>query len=333
MIQRTTTRYFRWDDAGAPQLTGAAGSLIALLKTLLVGTDGIAYGSKPACGWSVAFEGTNVIAFQNSPTLGNGCFVRIDDTSATTPTFNVYEAMSTIDDGTAPCFSASVNIRKSSAAGTGQNRPWILVGDERTYYLYTGFSGSIFAYNTGQSLHGAGDFARFDGLPGIFGIGDYNSGSQAGGSLLQYLNYDGSITVIGTSRLHANFTNPIQIGPWSGFGSGSNTLASYAPNAGNYAIVSINRTRTGSVFWSRFPVSTRHGTNTFSQGCLGLFRGVYWPLTGTHSTTDTSDEIFSGQHFYPQLNSDFTKLVSLFAGATYATGCVGLETERSWDIF
>lgn len=335
MIQRTTTRYFRWDDAGAPTLTGAAGSLIALLKTLLVGTAGIAYDGKPACGWTTAWEDTNVIVFQNNPELGNGCFVRIDDSSTTTPTFNVYESMTTIDLGTFPCFSAPVNIRKSSSASTTQNRPWILVGDERTYYLYTGFGGSNVSYSTYQSLHGAGDFTRFDGIPGIFGIGDISSGSSSGGSVIQYLNYDGTQNTIGTSRLHANYAAPFQIGPWSGFGTGnSSTASTSAYNAGNYAMPGTNRTRDGSVYWSRFPVSTLRGTNIFAQGCLGIFRGLYWPLTGTHSTSETSDEILSGQHFFPQLNSDFTKLVAVFLSTNSSSiGCIGIETERSWDIF
>lgn len=54
----STVRYYRYDDAGAPTITGQVGSLTTLLRTVLVGTAGIAYGSKPSAGWTEQFAGT-----------------------------------------------------------------------------------------------------------------------------------------------------------------------------------------------------------------------------------------------------------------------------------
>lgn len=66
--------YFSSGDAGAPVLTGQAGSLITLLDALLVGTSGIAYGSKPSAGWTKAFSGTNKAVYQ---TPDSGCYYRV----------------------------------------------------------------------------------------------------------------------------------------------------------------------------------------------------------------------------------------------------------------
>jgi len=66
---------YRWDDAGAPQLTnGKPSEIIAILKKCLV--EG--YGTKAGVGWSVAFENaaTFKIAFRNSTTEASGGFVQ-----------------------------------------------------------------------------------------------------------------------------------------------------------------------------------------------------------------------------------------------------------------
>ncbi|MDT3281683.1 hypothetical protein [Shewanella scandinavica] len=67
---------YRWDDAGAPQLSSnpTPSEIIAVLKACLV----TGYGAKAGLGWSVAFEdaGTNKIAFRNSTIEGSGGFVQ-----------------------------------------------------------------------------------------------------------------------------------------------------------------------------------------------------------------------------------------------------------------
>lgn len=75
---------YRWDDAGAPQLTnGKPSEIIAILKKCLV--EG--YGTKAGAGWSVAFENAAAfkIAFRNSTTEASGGFVQfwsVDGTDA-----------------------------------------------------------------------------------------------------------------------------------------------------------------------------------------------------------------------------------------------------------
>lgn len=75
---------YRWDDAGAPQLTnGKPSEIIAILKKCL--DEG--YGTKAGAGWSVVFENAAAfkIAFRNSTTEASGGFVQfwsVDGTDA-----------------------------------------------------------------------------------------------------------------------------------------------------------------------------------------------------------------------------------------------------------
>lgn len=75
---------YRWDDAGAPQLSKGIkpSELINVLKKCLV--DG--YGSKQGAGWSVPFMdlASNQIVFRNSTLQGSGSFVKFWPRSAGT---------------------------------------------------------------------------------------------------------------------------------------------------------------------------------------------------------------------------------------------------------
>lgn len=51
---------YRFDDAGAPTLSAAAGALISVLDACLVN----GYGAKPAAGWTKAFSDTNQAAYR-----------------------------------------------------------------------------------------------------------------------------------------------------------------------------------------------------------------------------------------------------------------------------
>lgn len=92
---------YRWDDAGAPQLTNSKPSeIIAILKKCLV--DG--YGTKAGAGWSVAFEDvpTFKIVFRNSTTEASGGFVQFwsvagTDTNSGEMRFRGAKSMTALD--------------------------------------------------------------------------------------------------------------------------------------------------------------------------------------------------------------------------------------------
>lgn len=160
---------YKSTDSSAPVLTGTAGDLITLLDAILVGTAGIAYGSTASAGWTKAYSGTNKAAYRNNSVTGSGCYARIDDASpgaggAREAFMRTYKTMSDVDTGTYPCPSVAQNangqiIRKSSTADSTA-RPWILVADDRTFYLVIGASVTSFTSteSANSTVCGAGDY-------------------------------------------------------------------------------------------------------------------------------------------------------------------------------
>jgi hypothetical protein len=157
---------YRSTDAGAPVLTGQAGSLTALLDACLVN----GYGAKGAAGWTIAFTATNIRAYRMATGGATGFYLRVDDSLAVN-TISLgrealargYEVMTAISTGTGlfPTATQVVNgiaIRKS-ATNDATARPWILIADNKTFYLFTlsgDFSGySGFAFGDFYSLRTA----------------------------------------------------------------------------------------------------------------------------------------------------------------------------------
>jgi len=87
-------------DAGAPQLTGQAGSLLALLRAVLVNGYSTGATAKAPLGWTQEFSGTNKAVFRNNPTTGSGYRLRIDDTQAREARMRAYTTMTNVDTGT-----------------------------------------------------------------------------------------------------------------------------------------------------------------------------------------------------------------------------------------
>lgn len=161
----STVRIYRWDDAGAPSLSGQVGALNNVLRKCLVGISGVAYGATPSAGWSEAFAGTatNIAAFRNNPGDGaSGCYVHVNDNApgsagAREAQLTVYGAMTDIATGTAGTSTAWA--RKSSTADSTA-RKWLVVAD--------GLTAWVLLYDFG-SPGGAGN--GFDTT--LFGVGDY----------------------------------------------------------------------------------------------------------------------------------------------------------------
>lgn len=130
-------------DGSAPSLTGAVGSLTALLDAVLVN----GYGSKSAAGWTIAYTTTNKRVYRNSTASGNtGMYLYIDDTGPSTAKEARacgYQAASGVGAGTGQfptsaqlaLGSGAVIWRKSTTAdGTARN--WTIVADATVFYLF-----------------------------------------------------------------------------------------------------------------------------------------------------------------------------------------------------
>lgn len=140
-------------DASAPVLTGAAGSLIALLDACLVN----GYGTQPSAGWTKPFTGTNLAAYK-SPSTTNPHYYAIDDTATATPTASIkgFETMSNVTTGTNQFgISTSAYILRSSTTDTTA-RPWILLTNGKTVWLLVNTTSS--SVWTNGAMFGFGEF-------------------------------------------------------------------------------------------------------------------------------------------------------------------------------
>ncbi len=96
---------YRSTDSGAPSLTYAAGSFIAMLDACLR----TGYGSKAGAGWTKPFTGANIAVFRQGAG-GNGRYIRVwnahtgNDPATYCMTANVrgYEDMTAVSTGTNP---------------------------------------------------------------------------------------------------------------------------------------------------------------------------------------------------------------------------------------
>ena len=151
---------YRWDDAGAPQIStdgGTPSEIINVLKKCLV--EG--YGDKAGLGWSIPFEdvASNKIAFRNSTVVGSGGFTQFWsegglDTPNNSILYRSSRAMTALDvfhevrkyNG----FNSSVGMYQWVIIGTGRAFYFILNLSTRndvmatgTHYSYSGFFGDI----------------------------------------------------------------------------------------------------------------------------------------------------------------------------------------------
>jgi hypothetical protein len=126
---------YRSTDASAPVLTGEAGKLNALLKSILV--DG--YGAKAAAGWTMPYNsGTDYAVFR--PGAGLQHYLWVHDIPAQMSRVVGYVSMSSVVAGTEPFpteaqFSAGLYCRKSITASAAA-RPWICFATNKQLHLF-----------------------------------------------------------------------------------------------------------------------------------------------------------------------------------------------------
>jgi hypothetical protein len=156
---------YKSTDTSAPSLTGAVGSLVALLDAILVN----GYGSQSAAGWTIAYTATNKRDYKQG-SGSNGYYLDVDDSAPTTAKearMRGYETMSALATGTqafptSAQSSFGVVCRKSNTADS-TTRPWYCIADATCFYLFVdtgdftgpnyscGFMfGDFFSYKSGD---------------------------------------------------------------------------------------------------------------------------------------------------------------------------------------
>lgn len=167
-----TVRVYRSTDASAPVLTGAAGSLVALLDACLVN----GYGALAAAGWTKALTAANKAGYKQNLTGANnasGMYLYVDDTApgaggAREARVCGFETMSAIT----PTGTGQFPTAAQSAIGTGQlvirksltadatARAWTLVANGQTIYLFIE-TGDQPTPNVGALTFVFGDFKSY----------------------------------------------------------------------------------------------------------------------------------------------------------------------------
>lgn len=167
-IFNITANSYDFDVTGTPA-TPATGTLSAKRAPL---------------NWTKAFSGTNKAAYKSSEAGASGLYLRIDDADARFCRTRGYETMSDVDNGTGlfPTAAQLANGPTWTKSGTADStaRPWVLVGDGRLFYLFSGYYtsssqpyapyvfGDITSYKTGDLYNaiivgGTTDFLSYAG--------------------------------------------------------------------------------------------------------------------------------------------------------------------------
>ena len=310
---------YRWDDPGAPVLSNpSAGSLIGVLDACLV--DG--YTGKTGAGWTKAFSGTNLAAYRQG--AGSMCYLRVDDgTGSFKVKMRGYESMTGIDTGV-NAFPTTAQLANGvyaaiGIATTAANKPWIVVADNKRFYLWVGVSlttaVAISTSTTWQALFFFGDIISF--RPGdtyccqIMGSDSANNGTERFGLA-------GALTSVNTGsfieRDAAQAAGAVNNGKhFDYFGANS------SPTMGSTACVAYPDPITGGINLSRIHVS--NGATV--KGIRGRLPGVFAPL---NALPGNNGDTFSGVG-----DLDGRTFILLDCGSGTTRCRVALETSDTWD--
>ena len=319
----STVRYFRWDDAGAPSLTGEVGSLTSLLRKCLVGTSGIAYGSKPSAGWTELFAGaaSNVAVFVNRfADGGSECCVRVDDNApgaagAREAAITTFSTMTDINTG---LDALPQQWCRKSATANSSARKWLVIADGLTAWVYvfaTGDVGPEYAWDT--SLLGIGDYAPFAATNyRYFQFGRLYQNREYGGDqpAFRYGHAAGGISAMPVTGVGAVLdlcvSPPTNRNDTVVFG-GANAMPNPDPRSGKTLFISNPLLQVAPQ----------------SSEVYGWLRGIYLPLnnlTAGHQTTRGT-----------AIGGDASKILAIFAGGGYQSGlsdaaCIALDSVGPW---
>lgn len=201
-------------DVGAPTLTSAPGSLIAVLDACLVN----GYGSQVGAGWSKPFIGTNLAVFRQG--TGNRMYLRIDDTLQMYARVVGYETMTGINTSTGKFplegqFPGGLYMQKSNIVD-GNSRGWKIIATSKAFYLWINASNTLLPYGYSQ-LYFFGDIASYKSNDAfntlVIANTDNNYYSQTIGTLASAL----STTIPGhyMARSYTQIGSSIQVGKHS----------------------------------------------------------------------------------------------------------------------
>ena len=310
---------YRWDDPDAPVLSNpSAGSLIGVLDACLVN----GYTGKSGAGWTKAFSGTKLAAYRQG--AGSMCYLRVYDG---TGTFKVrmrgYESMTDIDTGGNP-FPTTTQLASGVYAAIGTsttpaNKPWIVVADNKRFYLWVGASLTtavdISTSTTWQALFFFGDIISF--RPGdtyccqIMGSDSASNGTERFGLAGALTSVIAGSFIARDAAQAAGSVNNSKYFDYHG--------SSSSPTMGSTACAAYPDPVSGGINLSRIHVS--NGATV--RGIRGRLPGVFAPL---NALPGNNGDTFSGVG-----DLDGRTFILLDCGSSTIRCRVALETSDTWD--
>lgn len=292
----------RWDDVGAPTLSGTVGAMIPVLDHLLV-TVG---------GWSKVYTGTNKAVYR-AP-AGNRFYLRVDDAGTATARMVAYESMSDVDTGTNPFptpaqLSGGVYALKAHTPSASA-RAWVGAVDDKRFLLW------VNTLNDGPSSNTTyGNTTYFGDLKAL-GAGDLFATLLVGatGSSYSTQNFHAQSTVNNVlnghymARIASGIGGSVQCGKNSDAGNAASAIGAtgwiYPNPAGGELILS--------------PV--RVGESNVLRGTIPGVWAPQHPLASVVNTLDT----FTGTG---ELAGRTFMLLQQYTNSVFA-----LETSDTWDV-
>lgn len=325
-------RVYTSEDAGAPVLTGGAGSLINVLSKILV--EG--YGSKVAAGWTKPFVGVNKAAFKmaaGTPSM----YLRIDDSNAQDARVVAYVDMTDVDTGTSPFPTSGqqaggLYCRKSATADSTA-RPWYCIANDKAFYIFTGQAvTSLGAHGTNATTAdhyiGFGKFVsrRPNDPYAVFVFAPITASGSACSFSHRLLPNAGTLVLASYGLFLAGNLSDVQ----------SSTLANVASSSLTSAASSAAEGNSSNGFAPPYPDPLTGGTELAvamvveSLGGKIVIRGSlpgFWHIPGTsfgsHLATFAGGGDFAGKRFV--LARMFTTSASTYAFTAH-------ETNGDWGI-
>lgn len=290
-----TVRYYRWDDASAPTLNNAAGSLVTLLDAVLVN----GYGSKAAAGWAIAFTGTNKRVYRAA--TGVRPYIRFDDSvTGAAQGIRLAETMTDVDTITVnptptAAQAASGCFVYKSADST--NRPWVIAASGTAFVLYVGHDNTTaqgLASTTTKGVYFFGDF--FSYLPGdafnsVVIANTSNASPASGGIPMASIRTD-ALALAGHYLLRATDQTTLSVQ----FSKACDQRVTSATSFGNSATaLTYPDPVTAGMLLSPIYVTQPSGTQV--RGRLPGLWGVFHNLPGSPGDTFSGAGALSGKTF------------------------------------
>lgn len=294
-------------SAGAPDLTGQAGSFIAVMDHCLVA----------GCGWTKEFSGTNLATYR-APT-GNRFRFAVDDTGAQSAVIRGLEvateagvldaAGSQLFPTTGQAAAGLYHYKSSVASATA--RPWAFFSNGSAFYFLSSATGAL------------GNFTgMFFGDTPSFKAGDTSNTSIAGATLA---NQSGqgliavSIAANASSAGHYLARSHTQVAGAVACGKSYEAQRAYGTTSMGAGGVNYPAPITGGMELSACYA------NEVSIGIRARFPGLWNPLHPTAQLPSTGDT-FSGSGL---LAGKTFEVFKMYADA----GCLVMETSDTWGTY